>query len=205
MTFAVELQVRASPAVRAVLLSAHLCGVTGAVVLASSLYSADRPWAGAALAAAAFIAAVLSWRRGIARLAAGRLTVGADGAARWQPAPVPMTNPQPGRPARTECARPDRSPSPEPARPGADRGVGGASAAPAAPNVLGFQALRWHSIGPLAWVDGTAGGFRVRLLIGRDAVSATQWRRLHAWLRWMDRGGASRHHLESAGATPISP
>ncbi len=68
-----------------------------------------------------------------------------------------------------------------------------------------FEPLRWHSIGPLAWIDGVSGDRRLRLLSGRDLATDAQWRQLQAWLRWMDRGGASREHLESAASGPISP
>ena len=67
-----------------------------------------------------------------------------------------------------------------------------------------FEPLRWHGIGPLAWIDGVSGGRRLRLLSGRDLASDAQWRQLHAWMRWMDRGGARREHLESAASGPIS-
>ena len=75
---------------------------------------------------------------------------------------------------------------------------------------IAFRPLRWHSIGPLAWIDGMAGRRRVRLLIGADRLSDTDRRRLLAWLRWMDRGGASRDHalsrepLELRADAPIS-
>ncbi len=67
-----------------------------------------------------------------------------------------------------------------------------------------FEPLRWHTIGPLAWIDGASGDRRVRLLLGRDRAGDADWRRLQAWLRWMDRGGRRRMDLESAGAAPIS-
>jgi hypothetical protein len=73
-----------------------------------------------------------------------------------------------------------------------------------------FRPLCWHSIGPLAWIDGMAGHRRVRLLIGADLLPDTDRRRLLAWLRWMDRGGASREHapgrepLELSADAPIS-
>ncbi len=73
-----------------------------------------------------------------------------------------------------------------------------------------FRPLCWHSIWPLAWIDGMAGHRRVRLLIGADLLSDAGRRRLLAWLRWMDRGGASREHapsrepLELRADAPIS-
>jgi hypothetical protein len=69
---------------------------------------------------------------------------------------------------------------------------------------LQFRPLCWHSIGPLAWIDGMAAHRRVRLLIGADLLSDTDRRRLLAWLRWMDRGGASREHLEFCAGAPTS-
>lgn len=72
------------------------------------------------------------------------------------------------------------------------------------PEWLAFEPLRWHSVGPLAWIEGVSGERRLRLLSGRDLATDAQWRQLQAWLRWMDRGGASREHLESAAVDPIS-
>lgn len=52
-----------------------------------------------------------------------------------------------------------------------------------------FEPRRWCVLGGLAWIDGRAAGRPTRLLLGRAEAGDGAWRRLMAWLRWMDRGG----------------
>jgi len=63
-----------------------------------------------------------------------------------------------------------------------------------------FEPSRWCVLGGLAWIDGLAAGRPTRLLLGREEAGDAAWRRLMAWLRWMDRGGRPRPEPLETGA-----
>ncbi len=62
-----------------------------------------------------------------------------------------------------------------------------------------LEPQRWLRVGALVWIDARAGGRRVRLLLGRDRFpDEAAWRRLLAWLGWLDRGGRGETPLQNA-------
>ena len=65
-----------------------------------------------------------------------------------------------------------------------------------------FEPLRWSVLGGLAWIEGRAGGRRVRIMSGRREIGDRSWRLLLAWLRWMDRGGAPAAPLGIPAESP---
>ena len=65
-----------------------------------------------------------------------------------------------------------------------------------------LEPLRWSVLGDLVWIEGRAGGRRVRILSGREEIGDRGWRRLLAWLRWMDRGGAPAASLGISAGRP---
>jgi hypothetical protein len=144
---------------------------------------------------AATLAAVLALSLGRSAIAAGRgradpgapagtrLSVDADGS----PALV-----APGAVSARGALR--TVPGPAPGAPGNDSAPAGSP--PAQPLRLGascrLPGLTLLILAPSA--DHSRGVRRVRpfpLLLGRDAVPDDAWRRLHAWLRWLERGRRS--------------
>ena len=65
-----------------------------------------------------------------------------------------------------------------------------------------LEPLRWSVLGGLVWIEGRAGGRRVRILSGRQEMGDRRWRLLLAWLRWMDRGGAPAASLGICAGRP---
>jgi hypothetical protein len=60
--------------------------------------------------------------------------------------------------------------------------------------------LSWLVLAPYAAQPRRWGVARTRtLVLGRDAVPADAWRRLHVWLRWCERG---RHGARPSGPDP---
>ena len=198
MSVAFELEVAPSRAV------ARLAALTRAVpAFAAALFALQAAAGPVALLGddpivrglAAALAAVLALALGALAIAAGcrradpgapagtRLFVDADGA----PALVPPD---------AESANVASRAAPGPAPAATCNGIAVAGTAPAQPLALGascrLPGLTVLILAPSA--DHPRVGRRVRpfpLLLGRDAVPDDAWRRLHAWLRWLERGRRS--------------
>ena len=151
MSLALELDVRRTRSVSALLASVWLAGMAGAAV--TCLYLVQQSQfllAGLliALAGGGLPAAVVAAR---ARLAHGRLAVDEQGRASWSgPEGVPATH--------------------------------------------AVIPVRWFAGATVVWIrinPCSRPAARYDLLLGRDGTSDEQWRRLRAWLLWLERSGSS--------------
>ena len=164
MSLAFHLRVEPSPAGSALIRAAHVVGVAGAALAGAYLQQQGATVAAALVIVWVVLAVRVSADRARRRAPLGWLSVDDAGRARW--------------------ARAGADPV---ADPGAVPGADAARVPPGEP----FVPAHWFRFGPVTWLGGRAGPRPVHLLLGADRSPDESWRRLSAWLHWLERGGAA--------------